>query len=316
MDFDLNDDQRALISALDQLLSRHSGPLPVGSAAHFQSGDALERDLEEGGFYDIARQEGFGALEAVILIEAVSRSPYVAEVAGSALVLPMLSDAVLPRPIAFTEAPVRGPVRNLSPKGTLLVGTEEGVRVVDLSQAKVTPAQSYLAYPLARLDTLAIDRAPLLKGADIEAFRQWSRLAVAAETIGTMDAAIDVTTDYVRTRKQFGRALGTFQAIQHRLAECVTMIHAARLLVREAAWSGKATDALLAASYAQDAAIRVAYEANQFHGAIGLTLEYPIHYWTYRLRVLHGEFGGSAHQGQAAAARLWAANEPIRDPLG
>lgn len=315
MDFDFNEDQASLVSALDQLMTRHTGPLPVGSAAYFQPGDALERDLEEGGFYDIARQDGFGALEATILIEAVSKSAYVAEVAGSALVLPMLTAEKLPRPIAFAEAPVRGPLRNLSPKGTLLVGTEQGVRAVDLSQAKVEPAFSFLAYPVSRFDLTAIDRAPLLKGVTLEQFRQWTRLAVAAETIGTMEAAIDVTTEYVRTRKQFGRALGTFQAIQHRLAECVTMIHAARLLVREAAWSGKASDAFLAASYAQDAAIKVAYEANQFHGAIGLTLEYPVHYWTYRLRVLHGEFGGSAHQAQGAAERLWAANQPIRDPL-
>lgn len=315
MDFDLNDDQRALISALDQLLTRHSGPLPVGSAAFFQPGDALEKDLEEGGFYDIARQEGYGALEATILVEAVSRSPYVAEVAGSALLLPMLTDRKLPRPIAFAEAPVRGPIRNLSPKGTALIGTEQGVRVVDLSKANVTPASSYLAYPLSRMDTSVIDKSPLLEGVSAEQFRQWSRLAIAAETIGTMDAAIDITVEYVRTRKQFGRALGTFQVIQHRLAECVTMIHAARQLVREAAWSGKATDALLAASYCQDAAIRVAYEANQFHGAIGLTLEYPVHYWTYRLRVLQGELGGAAHQARDAAARLWAPNEPIRDPL-
>ena len=67
------------------------------------------------------------------------------------------------------------------------------------------------------------------------------------------------------------------------------------------------TDAALAATYAQDAAVRVVYETHQFHGAIGLTLEYPLHYWTNRLRRLQGELGGASQQGSRAAQALWAA---------
>ena len=66
-------------------------------------------------------------------------------------------------------------------------------------------------------------------------------------------------------------------------------------------------DAALAATYAQDAAVRVVYETHQFHGAIGLTLEYPLHYWTNRLRRLQGELGGASQQGSRAAQALWAA---------
>lgn len=314
MDFDLTEDQQAIESALDQIVERHR-ELPVGSAAYVQTSGALERDLESAGFMDIARQDGLGALEAVLLIDAVARTPFAAEVAASALVVPMLTSEVLPGPIVLARAPLGRPLRFLGDRGTALIDSGEDVRVVDLASATTRPAASFYNYPFGRFQDFDLSSARVLAGADPEVFRQYWRLGLAAEIVGAMDSAIALTTDHVKTRKQFGRPLGAFQAIQHRLSECTVMLNAARMLVREAAWAATPEAAALAAAYAQEGAARVIYDTHQFHGALGLTLEYPLHYWTYRLRVLQGELDGPLAQGQAAADLRWPMNRPIGDPL-
>ena len=70
---------------------------------------------------------------------------------------------------------------------------------------------------------------------------------------------------------------------------------------------GVVADAALAALYAQDAAKRVTYDFHQFLGAMGMTLEHPLHVWTYRLKFLTGELGGRGAQALAAADGLWGA---------
>jgi alkylation response protein AidB-like acyl-CoA dehydrogenase len=113
-------------------------------------------------------------------------------------------------------------------------------------------------------------------------------LGIAAEAIAAMDSALNLTVDHVRTRSQFGRPIGSFQAVQHRLAEVSAMLHGARLLLYRAAVDGTAY-VEAAAIMTHEAVQRTIYETNQFHGAIGLTLEYPLHLWSYRLRVLQFE---------------------------
>jgi alkylation response protein AidB-like acyl-CoA dehydrogenase len=76
-------------------------------------------------------------------------------------------------------------------------------------------------------------------------------------------------------------------------------------LALKAASSGDAGDAALAALHAQEAAKRVAYDYHQFLGAMGMTLEHPLHLWTYRLKALTAELGGRGEQALAAAAAIW-----------
>jgi alkylation response protein AidB-like acyl-CoA dehydrogenase len=109
----------------------------------------------------------------------------------------------------------------------------------------------------------------------------------------------------VTQRKQFGQPIGAFQAVQHRLAEAAVLLEATRWLTLKAADSSDPVDASLAAGYAQDAARRVTYDFHQFHGAMGLTLEHPLHLWTYRLKALYGELGGASMQFAAGAAAMW-----------
>jgi alkylation response protein AidB-like acyl-CoA dehydrogenase len=74
-----------------------------------------------------------------------------------------------------------------------------------------------------------------------------------------------------------------------------------RWLALKAAWTADAGDAALAALHAQESATRVVYDVHQMFAAMGMTLEHPLHLWTYRLKALLSELGGRAGQANAVA---------------
>jgi hypothetical protein len=301
MDFDLNADQAALESGIRSLTERYRGLPTPHEAGHFLSGEAIARELREAGYYDVARQEGMGPLESVLLVEAVAALPYAVEAAGSVLIAPLVSRDALPGPVAVCSD-AGAAIRFLAEGGTLLVDAGHEVRIVDLAGVVPEPVDTPFAYPYARLP--AAKHKGELFDLDPRKLRQYWQLGLAAEITGAMQAALDLTLEYVKQRKQFGRAIGSFQAVQHRLAESAMQVHSARMLTRAAAMSGSPLDCAMAASYAQEASMQVVYNTHQFHGAMGLTLEYPLHYWTQRLRALQGEAGGASAIAQGAAGLL------------
>ncbi len=118
----------------------------------------------------------------------------------------------------------------------------------------------------------------------------------------------------MKARRQFGRPLGSFQAVQHRLAKAATDIAASRLLALRAADLGGMDDALMALGFAQDCAVRIVYDLHQFMGAMGLTLEHPLYRWTYRVKRLASEWGSSFRQYRDASGILW--GDGPEDPTG
>ena len=122
-----------------------------------------------------------------------------------------------------------------------------------------------------------------------------------------MEAALQLVIDHVSARYAFNRPLGSFQAIQHRLAMAAETAESTRWLARRAAWSDAEEDAALAAGFAQTRVAQFTYDLHQFVGAMGLTLEFPLHLWTYRLRALVGELGGASVQGREVARLRWGA---------
>ncbi len=108
-----------------------------------------------------------------------------------------------------------------------------------------------------------------------------SRIEIAAQALGIAQGAFDKTIEYVKQRKQFGQPIASFQAIQHRLANLLTEIEAARLLVYKAAWNydkGRISPGLtsMAKYYAGKLAVKVCDEAIQMHGGYGYVSEYNI----------------------------------------
>ena len=124
-------------------------------------------------------------------------------------------------------------------------------------------------------------------GREGEGFRQalqvldGGRIGIAALSVGLAQGALDASLHYARERRQFGRPLAEFQAVQWKLADMATEIEAARLLTRKAAWlrmQGQSVN--LAASqakyFASEVAVRAANEAVQIHGGYGFIKDFPV----------------------------------------
>jgi alkylation response protein AidB-like acyl-CoA dehydrogenase len=120
-----------------------------------------------------------------------------------------------------------------------------------------------------------------------EGFRQFleildgGRISVAALGLGMAQGAFEMGLSYARQREQFGRPIGSFQAIQFKLADMATEVEAARNLVYKAAWlkdQGRpfAQQAAIAKLYTGELARRVCNESLQIHGGYGFMDEYPI----------------------------------------
>jgi len=107
------------------------------------------------------------------------------------------------------------------------------------------------------------------------------RIGIAALAVGLAQGALDASLRYARERRQFGKPLSEFQAIQWKLADMATEIEAARLLTRRAAWLKMQGESVtLAASqakyFASEAAVRAANEAVQIHGGYGFVKDFPV----------------------------------------
>lgn len=300
MDFTLMSEQAAVVDAIERI-ARQFETIPAEFEGFFLPSGALEQELEDGGYFEIAAIPEMGPLTAALAVERLARSPYTAEVALSMLLRPQLN-IELPRPLAVVEN--GRPGRFVDRAKTLIVIDGDTVGIAHPAAQDVEAVDSLYAYPMGRV-TGSLSVQPLSADqADI--VRTWIRVACAAEMAGLMQAAIDATVEHLSVRKQFGRPLGSFQALRHRMAECAVLAGGVRRLALKAAWSGNAGDAALAAFHAQDSANKVNYDLHQMMGAMGMTLEMSLHLWTYRMKALLGELGGRTAQALAVAEHCFA----------
>lgn len=120
-------------------------------------------------------------------------------------------------------------------------------------------------------------------------------VALCAEAVGAMDVLQEMTVEYLRTRKQFGVAIGKFQALQHRAVDMLTEIEQARSITIKAAAELGGPDAARYASMAKNLIGRagrlVAEEAIQMHGGIAMTWEYPGSHYAKRLVMIDAQLG-------------------------
>jgi alkylation response protein AidB-like acyl-CoA dehydrogenase len=186
---------------------------------------------------------------------------------------------------------------------------------VKTTAAEVTPVTSL---DLTRLSDLRFGGTPgtVLAAGDaargaVDAALTASCAVLAAEQVGLAQRCLDLTVEYLKTRYQFGRPIGSFQALKHRCADQWAAITQARAVARYAAdrlaadsASGSpdtAVAAALAQAYCGPVAVRAAEECVQLHGGIGFTWEHPAHLYLKRAKADALLFGPAArHRARLA----------------
>jgi len=189
------------------------------------------------------------------------------------------------------------------------------VVLIDGDEARllVAPEAAGLATidPTRRFATLTGAGEPLGAGAADRA-----RVAVAAEVVGVCQRALEMTLDYVKDRRQFGVAVGSFQAVAHRCAQMLLHTESVRSTAYYAAWAADADGdrlgeaAALAAAAAATGGCETTASAIQAHGGIGFTWEADVH-WLYKRAEVDAALLGGAKRHHAALARAAAARVAV-----
>lgn len=148
-------------------------------------------------------------------------------------------------------------------------------------------------------------------------------LALSAEMVGGMQWLLDASVEYAKTRKQFGKPIGQFQAVQHHCANMLLMTESARSAVYYAAWvmSNDPKEAPVAVSmakaYASDSYREIGNLAIQVHGGIGFTWDENVHFYYKRAKASELMFGDATyHRERVARLVMDQANEPITAATG
>lgn len=337
MDFTFNEDQELFQSTLREFLARECTPEAIRArwsedAAHSPE---LWRKLAELGIPGLLVPEadegmGLDEIDAVLLFEEAGRAalpePLIATAAVASRMLAEIGDRALAdrwlKRIAVGEAivavadPVSPFVTDADVAHLLLLAHADEVHAVDPADARRVPQPGN--DPSRRLFSVSFVPGEGTRVAEGEPGRKlWAdaldrgALAAAAQQIGVADRLIETSCAYAEQRHQFGKPIGSFQAVKHLLADCKVKLEYARPVVHRAAHSvarGAADRPLhvsmakLAASQAAGSAARVAL---QVHGAIGYTWEQDLHLWMRRAWSLEQAWGRDAfHRARVAEAVL------------
>ncbi|HEX3611984.1 MAG TPA: acyl-CoA dehydrogenase [Sporichthyaceae bacterium] len=282
----------------------------------------------------LSEQVGIAALGLPGSADGIGGVPEIAAVAeelGAALLpVPFLTSTVMAGQVLARCGPAAGPVLTeiaagrqtavtaslISRDGTgpvvpdaagarwLVAQFGEHLELIDLRQdgVVVEPAESLdLSRPAARVrvgDVMAI-RLSDDGSAVMSAAMAVARVAVAAEQLGGAQECLDRTVAYVKERRQFGRAVGSFQAVKHTLADMLVQVEMARSAVGRAVEVHDDPDALAEAAlvariWCSDAYRFVSAEAVQLHGGIGFTWEHDAHLYFRRARADAALLGSGA----------------------
>jgi 3-oxocholest-4-en-26-oyl-CoA dehydrogenase beta subunit len=188
----------------------------------------------------------------------------------------------------------------------------EGVLVflVSPSDGGVTvEAQALTSFaPAGRLvlDSVVLDDSRVLgAGSDVAGWLMGrATVGLCAMQAGVLERALELTAEHARTRVQFGRPIGAFQAVAQRLADAAVDVEAVRLTMWQAAWllasgsTGPELDAAVATAkfWAADAGHRVAHTAVHVHGGLGIDVSYPVHRYFVAAKGNEFALGGATAQ--------------------
>ncbi|KAA1429183.1 acyl-CoA dehydrogenase family protein [Nocardioides antri] len=326
MEFALSEEQAELAATVRTVLSKQSGSTAVRAAIASEDGydPALWATLcEQVGVAALAVPEeydGAGAsfFETAVVLEELGRSlaptPLLATVIATEALLAGGTDEakarLLPRIAAGEVATIvlgDGPV--LDADRAAIVLALAGDDLVELTGATATWAESMdQTIRLAHLDRSAATVTPIGDGTAARARAEVvGPAATAALAVGLCDRALRMTVDYSKERVQFGRPIGSFQALKHRMADMLARLE----IGRSASWAASyalATDAPdavdlthTAASYCLEAASHLTGECIQLHGGIAITWEHDAHLVFKRAHAL-GQLFGPPHQHRASVS--------------
>jgi alkylation response protein AidB-like acyl-CoA dehydrogenase len=192
----------------------------------------------------------------------------------------------------------------------LVPAASEGLTIRPVALVDPTRSLAELRFDAVRLDEGALLGEPGRGEASLGAVLDGARAVLAAEMAGGARQVLELSVRFARTREQFGRPIGSFQAIQHRLADMLVAVESASSAAYEAAWSVEhdAPDAHLAAclakAVASDAYRRVAGDGIQVHGGLGFTWEQDPQLYYKRARSSELLLGDAAFHYELAAAAL------------
>jgi alkylation response protein AidB-like acyl-CoA dehydrogenase len=209
----------------------------------------------------------------------------------------------------------------------IVAGADGAHFLVETDASGVTITLTKALDPTRKLFTVELDEAPaepLAGGRGEQLAHAYATIvtALAAESVGVAQRALEMAVAYAKDRKQFDRPIGSYQAVSHRCAQMLLEVEGARSL---AYWAGWALDhepstapraASMAKAYAGDAAFRVAASALQVHGGIGFTWEHDLHFYLKRGKANAHAFGDSRwHRDRVAElAGIAAASAPAGSP--
>ena len=298
MDFAFSEEQQMLrASARDWLADRY----PLDKVAAISDGETgfdpeawpqllkmgwLDDSLEMTDLAVLAEEAGYGLLPA----------PFVTTVA---LAAPLVGSAERPASVVVNGlAPDAGAVELLVADGT----------VFETSACTITPLES--VDRLRRYSQVELPSSggqPAASTADAATVRNRAGALLACEAVGVTQRALDLAVDYVKQREQFGRVIGSYQAVAHKVADIYVQLELARSLAYWAAWAVEVGDDVAsvavasARSAASEAAVFGCEAAIQAHGGIGFTWEHPLHRFYKRAQWI-ATWGGSPTSQRAEVA--------------
>jgi alkylation response protein AidB-like acyl-CoA dehydrogenase len=329
MDFAFSSEQELLRSSVRDYLRDRYGDERVVALAESDAGwdPSSWRELADMGWLD----PSLGLLDHAVIAEesayALLPAPWFSTVA---LAWPLLDSGLREAvgsgersvtlathgSVSASEGSLTG-VMTLVPDLTsvtdVVVVADDGVYVVEATRDLVVPRSTMDR--TRRLGELRLDRTPARRlDADPSALSVVRRRALAlaaCEAVGVAQRALDLAAAYTKTREQFGRVIGTYQAVSHRVADIFVTLQLARSLAYWAAWAVSEDDAQAdvavsaAKAAATEGAVLACEYAIQVHGGIGFTYEHILHRYYKRAQWLEAFEGhGRAHRAAVAAAIL------------
>jgi len=296
--FELDEQQRDFAASIDAALGAADLPAAVRawSAGDVAPGRKVWEQLANLGVTALTVPEKFDGLAAqpvdlVVALERLGRWCVPGPVTESIAVAPVLladdercAGLASGELIATVAQPPQVPrAVDAEAAGLVLLATDDGVTEGAAGDCHESVDPSRRLY-----DVTATGK---VWQADVKRAYEFGALATAAQLIGAAEALLDTTVDYAKQRTQFGRVIGSYQAIKHKLADVHIAIELARPLVYGAALSLAPRDVSAAKAAAAEAGLLAARSALQTHGAIGFTQEHDLSLWLLRVQALRSAWG-------------------------